>query len=365
MFQRKTYVETIEDHLTIVFQNLNEYRLHGTTEEDLRNHNVVLGAQLEIFLRKIVFAHLKNPSGLSFLVNELLTLGYPQSTIDSLHTLRESYNSSKHDANFSPSIKNTSDNLESFRLFINETKKDYATKIATLSTLPPLNLKSTYWGFAWDHYTGGDTEISIFIPAYDEEHPLAVPSIDTIYIRMDKWDAFKTDIQNFGNFTTEKGSIANVPLYDFMAGEGDFLSSFSFEGKFKDLIKSLSKYELRQDLIPGLNRADNHFVIEQSVILSTIEAIRTFKTFPSDEILTKRILGMSKSLFAVPENHPSAITCAGVMLSLLHSIPFDSWITVDGPIWMKYTDFNTLASILIYHNENIGLRNDFVLIIGF
>src|SRR5690606_33970453 len=160
-------------------------------------------------------------------------------------------------------------------------KLNYSAKIPTISSLPPLKLKSTYWGFAWDHYIGGDTEISIFIPSHDPTRPLAVPSIDTIYIKMDKWDEFKKDIQKFGNFTTDQNAIVNTDLYEFMAYQSDFLSSFAFEGQFKDLIKSLSKYELRhQDLIPGLNRADNTFVVEQSTVLAMLEAIKTFKTQP-------------------------------------------------------------------------------------
>lgn len=364
MFRRKTYTEALEDRLAAISLELSEYSLTGTTEENLRNHNVVLGSQLEFFLRKVIFPQLKNPPNLAFLINKLSTLGFAQLTLDSLHTLRNNYNSSKHDEDYSPSIKNTSNNLNALRSFIEDLKSNYSSKIPTLSILPPLKLKSTYWGFAWDHYFGGDTEISIFIPAHDQTKPLAVPSIDTIYIRMEKWDDFKKEIQTFGNFTTDKTAIVNTELYDFMASQDDFLSCFEFEGKFKDLINLLSKYELRQDLIPGLNRADSTFVVVQSIVLSMLEAIKTFKSQPSNEDLAKRIISISNSLFAVPENHLLAQSFAEEIIKLVQTIPFDSWLTIDGPIWVKMKDMETIPD-LIYHHENIGLRNDLVVIVGF
>lgn len=312
-------------------------RLKELTQTDYTSHDIKdvikdIGSNLEVFLKIAAFPHKNQRHDFVEFINELLTIGLVQADVDVLHQLRTAYNNSKHNPQYEPRLLETTNLINEVQSSLEKLR---GMNFGRIAEQIPQKHKRVLWLFAWDHYQG-DTEISIMIPSFDTDR---APSLDVIHIDMSAWDAAVDDLKKVGTFETGKHFFPKS-LYDFYSGEGDFLVGGVFEGEYKDIIKTLAKYELRLELFPGLNRHDSPTSMLQALILATVEVASTFSYEPSKEDLEHRIKEVACNSYAVPPDYRNIEKLVEEVTSLLERLDFSLWPAVSGPTWLNIAAYD-------------------------
>ncbi len=326
------------------FENLTQQvldaqvKLRQLTQIDYTSHDIKdilkdLGSNLEVFLKISAFPYKNQRHDFVQFINELLTVGIAQADIDVLHLLRTGYNNSKHNPQYEPRLLETINLINDVQLSL---RKLRLMNFGRIKEQVPQKYKRVLWLFAWDHYNGGDTEVSIMIPSFDKD---LAPSLDDIYIDISAWDAVVSDLKSVGAFEIGEQFFPKN-LYDFYAGEGDFLAGGVFEGEYKYLIKTLAKYELRQGLLYGLNRHDSPISMLQALILAAVEVAPTFGAEPSTDALEDHIKNVACNSYAVPSEYRHLEKLVKEVARLLEMLDFSLWQAVSGPTWLNIVHYN-------------------------
>lgn len=309
----------------------------STSELDQRKVNklfVSLGSYVELMMKSVLLPSLSNGDGFAKYIAEFESIyGQDNHTLN-LDRIRNIYNSAKHNPNSENSIIEFKEVLEKWRQFVAITYK--SGNFVMYESEKASTFKRVFWGAVWDHYTGGDSEISIFLPSYDESISM-LKSIDLFYIKMNNWDQLQRDLSKKGRFRKEKDCFPSK-VYEFYSKEGDFLSFFEFEGEYKDLVSTISKHKLEQELLPGLNRADQVDSMSQACLVSTLEAAKSFKERPNLDELFKRVQGMASNLFGVANNFKRLDDYIVESCRILE-IDFSLWKYIKGPRWISRSSF--------------------------
>jgi len=352
-----TYLEHLLQHFEIAISKVRELTRRDYTADDVKNMVVGCGSELEIFLKLAAFPAKNQRHNFIQFIDELKTVGVSQSDIDVFHELRLAYNASKHNPVHDPKLLEIEDLLRRVR---NSLAKLTNFSFGCIAEQVPIRHRRVLWVFAWDHYIGGDTEVSIMIPSAGDELPL---SLDHIYINISAWETIKSELTAVGSIAFGK-ELFPQPVYEFFSNEGDFLAGGVFEGEYKNLLKTLAKYELRQDLLPGLNRHDSLFGMLQASILAMVEAAPTFDTEPSIESLQTTIADISVNNYAVPADYPQLPKFVDLLATMLKQLDFSLWKAVNGPTWIGESPFSIATKDALALDEKLQILIDKNCIVG-
>lgn len=328
----KTYGQQFIDAFDAALESLTVLSHQDYSEEDVRHCISVIGAKAELFLKSIAFPS-KNPRhNFASFIDEMVVCGVLATHIQYFHDLRDAYNDAKHDPNVRVTL------IESINI-INNARKTVAELISKnpgLTTAPVLpQSRRLFWIAAWDHYIDGDTEIHIILPG-ESQHWLGPPTLDIIYIKIDKWDAVKSELADIGVLRDGRDVLPEQQYTAFQT-DSDFLQALVYEGEYRELLATLGKHEHRQKLLPGLNRQDSRHSMVLAFLLASIDVA----PMASIESIKTDIQSRAFTAYAVPPNYRHTNAIAGGFIEMLSLIPISEWPKINGPIWLTKEKFDS------------------------
>ncbi|WP_195744727.1 hypothetical protein, partial [Vibrio parahaemolyticus] len=201
----------------------------------------------------------------------------------------------------------------------------------------------------WDHYTGGETEVTVFLPS-EYDGFLGAHSVDHVSIHGLKWDDFKADLPNFGTVLPYNGFIPEGQV-EFWFSEGDCLTPFVFEGEYSSLIICLSKYLKDVNLISGLAREDDPVNLLQTAVMAVSDAYANDPS-ASKEIQCASALTLANSQYAVlPKFNDRIEHYISKVVDLIDQAPLQIKSALTGPIWSTKDSYESNESI--YRDDSI------------
>lgn len=346
-----TYLEYLLQKLDWSTTKVRELCRKDYTSADIKNIVVDCGSELEIFLKLAAFPSKNQHHNFVQFINELLMVGISQTDIDVLHELRLAYNVSKHDPTHEPKLLEVESLLKRVRSTL---AKLTILSFGRIAEQVAIRHRRVLWIFAWDHYIGGDTEISIMIPSMADELPQA---LDDIYINMSAWNTVKSELAAVGSVAFGK-DLFPEKVYEFFSNEGDFLAGGIFEGEYRNLLKTLANYELRQDLLPGLNRHDSPFSMLQAIVLAMVEVAPTLETEPAKENLQTLISENCVNNYAVPSDYAYLSKFVDSLSDMLEQLDFALWKVLSGPTWIGKSSFDVESENALVLNDKLNVLID-------
>jgi hypothetical protein len=346
-----TYLEHLLQKFDSATLEVRELSRNDYTFNDVKNIVVICSSELEIFLKLAAFPSQNQRYNFVQFIDELLTVGVSQIDIDTLHELRLAYNALKHNPMYEPQLLEVENLIKRVKSSL---MKLITFSFGRISEQVAIRHRRILWFFAWDHFIGGDTEVSIMIPSMADELPLP---LDDIYINMSDWYTVKSELISVGSVAFGK-ELFPERVYEFYSNESDFLAAGIFEGEYKDLIKTFAKYELRQDLISGLNRHDSFFSMFQASILAMVEVASTFETEPTKENLQIEILNCCVDNYAVPSEYQHLSKFVDSLTNLLKQLDFSLWKVLSGPTWISKLSFDIEKKYALVINNELNILFD-------
>lgn len=300
------------------------------TEAEIRNIVSGIGTATELFLKSVVLPNKPTRKGFEWFINELASVGVACRVIGALHDLRLFYNRAKHEPNTAIHLTEA---LETIKAAAGAATTLVATGVGRSDSQAPSSTRRVFWIAAWDHFLGGDTEISIFLPG-NLVNGWAPPALDEILVEMQSWDQIKDRLNDVGVLRDGK-HLVSPDVYDFLQQEGDFLACLVYEGDHRELITILASYEKVQDLLPGLNRADS----QQAMALASITAALDSLPSATPDNLVHLIVQQAVGSYAVPEDYPYLTDFAKGLGAMFSAVPHDDWSQIHGPFWLSSETF--------------------------
>lgn len=318
-------VSEVQDSL----QLLNQYMIEGYEDSDIKNLLSKIAGATELFLKRDVFPSKSNRDNFYSFIEELKTHSVSQSSVDLIHDIRLSYNGAKHDPQSTISLLRVKQLLENLKVAIDEILSFGIGRVNS-----PVRATSTriFWICAWDHYMGGETEVTIFLPS-EYDGFLGAHSVDHVSIHALKWDDFNADLPNFGSVYPYDGLIPEGQV-TFWLSEGDCLTPFVFEGEYNSLIICLSKYVMNVDLIAGLAREDNPVNLLQTAVMAASDAYANSPGAPKEDQYLSA-LSLANSQYAVlPKFNDRIEHFIKKIVDIIDYAPLNVKSSLSGPIWV-------------------------------
>lgn len=329
-------ISEIDDALNLI----KYYTINGYSDSDIKNIFSKVASATELFLKRDAYPNKSDRDNFYSFIEELRNNGISQERVDFIHDIRMEYNNAKHNPNKVASIVEVKKLLLNLRLAIADIAALSIGRVAS-----PIRVATTrvFWICAWDHYTGGATEVTIFLPS-EYDGWLGAYSIDQVFIHGMKWDEFKTDLPNFGVVHKHEELISKEQV-DFWFSQGDCLTPLVFEGEYKSLIVCLSKYLKDVDLLPGLAREDDKVKLLQTAVMAVSDA---YANNPSDSKEKQSVyaLTLANSQYAIlPKFNDRILFFIQKVIDLVDKVPVDVKSSLTGPIWTSKEAFDRNTSI--------------------
>ncbi|EMG3988127.1 hypothetical protein V4287_003697 [Serratia marcescens] len=340
-------ISEIDDALGLI----KYYTINGYSDSDIKNLLSKVASATELFLKRDVFPTKSDKDNFYSFIEELKNNAINQDKVNFIHAIRLEYNNAKHDPNKSISIVEIKVLLENLKLAIVD-----ITALAIGRIASPVRATTTrvFWICAWDHYTGGATEVTIFLPS-EYDGFLGAYSIDHVFIHGIKWDEFKIDVPNFGIVHQYEGLISEEQV-DFWFSQGDCLLPLVFEGEYKSLIICLSKYLKDVDLIPGLAREDKGTNLLQIAVMAVSDAYANNPN-TSKENQSIYALNLANSQYAIlPKFNDRIIDFIQKVIDIVDKAPVHVKSSLTGPIWISKNAYEMNKSI--YRDDTIRMLID-------
>jgi len=294
-----------------------------------------VGAKFEIFLKSVALPGRNPRNTFEWFIDELENAPIDQPFRDKLHALRRKYNDAKHNPAIVIPLLDAIQIVEDARTAIDEiTKKGVGSVAAVVSP----HMQRVFWIAVWDHYIGGDSEVHVILPG-ESEHWLGPPTFDIIYVSMSGWDLVAASLPLVGTFKSGKGLIPDAQ-YGAFKSDSDFLGAWVFEGDYRSLITTLAQHELRQELIPGLNRHENSGSMILAFLLASVDVVGGVAV-PKD--LASEIIKQVTSVYAVPLDFRHSQYLADNLSEMFQKIPHAEWARISGPVWMRESGYGHFA----------------------
>ncbi|MEI7348129.1 hypothetical protein [Dickeya chrysanthemi] len=335
-------ISEIDDALNLI----KRHTINGYSDSDIKNILSAVASATELFLKRDVYPNKSDRDNFYSFIEELKNNSISQDRVNFIHNIRIEYNNAKHNPNKLASIVEVKKLLLNLRLAI--------VDIAALSigrVASPIRVATTraFWICAWDHYTGGATEVTIFLPS-EYDGWLGAHSIDQVFIHGMEWDEFKNDLPNFGGVHKHEELISKEQM-DFWFSQGDCLTPLVFEGEYKSLIVCLSKYLKDVDLLPGLAREDDKVKLLQTAVMAVSDA---YANNPIDSKENQAIyaLTLANSQYAIlPKFNDRILFFIQKVIDLVDKTPIDIKSSLTGPIWTSKETYERNTSI--YRDDTI------------
>jgi hypothetical protein len=194
------------------------------------------------------------------------------------------------------------------------------------------------WWAAWDHYIGGDTEFLLILPTSDDAN--YAPTIDTIYIAMERWKDVQVELAAAGEFKLGPDAIPRK-LYEEWAREGDFLEAGSFAGDYRQFVSILAKHERVEDLIPSLKRENDFQAMFAAVMMAAVDVMKNGRTMIDENhvLLEERIVCTAAATYAAPRHSRLVGSLTPRISALLSNLPDAVQEKISGPYWVSESEF--------------------------
>lgn len=313
-----------------------------------------VGAKTEIFLKSVALPGRNPRNTFEWFIDELSAIPIDQPFLDSLHALRRKYNAAKHDPAIVIPLLEATQIVENARLAIAEI---VLKGVGSVAAVVNPHMQRVFWMAVWDHYIGGDSEVHIILPG-ESEHWLGPPTFDTIYVSISGWDSIVATLPQLGTFRNGRGLIPDAQ-YKAFNSDSDFLGAWVFEGDYRTLITTLAQYELRQDLIPGLNRHENSGSMILAFLLASIDVVGSVA---DPATLAAEIAKQATAVYAVPADYRHSAYLADGLAEMYRQIPQVEWPRISGPVWMRELGFRefTPAGRAKHSKYDIIIDQDYV-----
>lgn len=313
-----------------------------------------VGAKTEIFLKSVALPGRNPRNKFEWFIDELANVPIDQPFLDQLHALRRKYNAAKHDPAIVIPLLEATQIVEDARIGIDEIVQKGVGSVAAV--VDP-HMQRVFWIAVWDHYIGGDSEVHTILPG-ESAHWLGPPTFDTIYVSMSGWDSVVASLPLVGTFKSGRGLIPDAQ-YDAFNSDSDFLGAWVFEGDYRTLNTTLAQHELRQELIPGLNRHENSGSMILAFLLASVDVVGSVAD-PNN--LAAEIIKQATSVYAVPAAYRHSHYLAENLAEMYQKVPQAEWSRISGPVWMRESGYGHFAptSRAKYPKYDIVVDQDYV-----
>jgi hypothetical protein len=349
------YSEKLINEIEEEIVQLSQIGNFSYTDEQLKKILNKVGCRIELYFKSILFPLKSSRKNFEYFIDLLSTYSVSQSIVDIFHELRKKYNSAKHDPKSSitrteligllKQIKQCFIDLEPFN--IGESNNDFNQEY-----------KRTFWVTVYDHILHGDSEIQIVLPVDERNY---IPNIDLFYIDMSDWDKVKNDLSIIGSVFPGKTSLHPDIYGHFKNMDIDFWDIIAFEGTYKSLISTISEYHIKyNNMIPMLKREFNLHRILQSIIMATMDAV--FQVANQDviniQVFTEQIKNRSINDYGVDSQNINIDELIEDIYKMLTKIDINNWLSLSGPIYINYDDFNVLKKDALVIHEKFPIAID-------
>ena len=221
---------------------------HGSYQrQDISRIIDPLGSRVESFLRTAAWPGSSRRENFYDLIERGRSAGLAVDRVDQLHRLRTTYNRSKHEPTAALLLGEV---IESIRDGSLAMQALIALGIGAVNAPFQRELNNHLWVGFWDHYVGGETEVSVMLPG---DNWTGVGTLDTLHMRMGDWETLKRLLLAHPRFHWGK-AFFEPEVWEGFAGEGDFLNAGVWNGDYRELIRLLAAFEYRANR-PARNEA--------------------------------------------------------------------------------------------------------------
>jgi len=314
----------------------------------------IVGAKVEIFLKAIALPGRNPRNTFEWFIDELVNIPIDVAFREKLHLLRRRYNAAKHDPTVIIPLLEATQIVEDARASIFAIVEKNAGSVGVV--INPY-MHRVFWVAVWDNYIHGDSDVHIILPG-ESSHWLGPPTFDIIHIEISAWDSVKASLQLLGIFKTGQGLIPEKQ-YEVFNDDSNFLGAWVFEGDYRNLITTLAQYELRLDLLPGLNRHENRGSMILAFLLAGIDVVGSVA---DPTALAPAIIRQATAVYAVPADFQHLGSFADNLATMFQMIEHQEWSRISGPVWMSNPGYTSLAqTTLAKHSKyDIIVDRDYV-----
>jgi hypothetical protein len=264
------------------------------------------------------------------------------------------YNESKHNASFVTTFTETSKALEQVIAGL----KELQTKnISNVNRQFQPQHNRVLWLSAWDHYTSGETEISIFLPQVDTLFPTAIEHFN---IKYTGWKEILSKYVSANELVMGKSYLPEE-VYDFWSNEGDFVGAGLFNGDLRELVFDLSKhidFTIENRLLPGLKREEDFPSVKSAIVFSLLDAFKANSWDSVDSLKDELFLRASYDYgISISSKYLNAIISK--VSPLLNGCDRNELKNVDEILWVnKYIFSKQKARVEVIADFDVMLNED-------
>ena len=268
----RTYASDILEIATIANREAIECAGRDHSPQEFKDLLIRLGSAVEVFLKDYAYTGLKNRAKFADLIDGLDHRVWFRTTERSFMSCAITTTR----PNMNPLLAEIQSVLAILRGSECALEKLITLPIGSMHLASSKPIRRLLWFAAWDHFIGGDTEISIFLPCSPE---IDMPyGFETIYTGISSWDQIKTDLANVGELDIGPEHLPSN-VYRFWSGEGDFLAAGTAEGGLRAMISVLARYERVEDLTPDAKRENAPYSM-LAAALSVVTDLSQQRAFP-------------------------------------------------------------------------------------
>jgi hypothetical protein len=331
-----TYGQAMVAEVDESLQLLNKYMIVGYEGSDIKNLLSKIASTTELFLKRDVIPTKSNRDNFYSFVEELKAYSISQAKVDFVHNIRLAYNDAKHDPNSVISALQVKKLLED----LTSTIDDILTAgIGRVNSSVRAATTRVFWICAWDHYVGGETEVTVFLPS-EYDGFLGAHSVDHVSIHGLNWDDFIADLPNFGSVCPHEGLIPNGQV-NFWLSEGDCLTPFVFEGEYNSLIICLSKYLKDVNLVPGLAREDDPVNLLQTAVMAVSDAYANDPSADKEAQCASALSMANKQYALLPKFNNRIKHYISRIVDVVDKVPLHVKSALSGPIWITKESYDS------------------------
>jgi hypothetical protein len=207
------------------------------------------------------------------------------------------------------------------------------------------------WFAAWDHYIGGDTEISVFPPCTED---IDIPwGFETIYVKMENWEEIMTELSAVGRVCRGRDCVP-VKYYEFWRHESDFREAGSFQGDLREMIAVFARHERVEDILPDLRRENDPDSMFAAALFATTDVAGS-GVKGDGNLFAEAIVTEAGLRYAAPSTSKYLKRFASSLGRFLTGLPPEIRQQISGPLWVSPPKFAELERDRLSDVEELKL----------
>ncbi len=196
-----------------------------------------------------------------------------------------------------------------------------------------------------DHYTSVIRRFTVYTGRVGAL--LGPPTFDMINIKAMEWDEVKSKLAVVGKLSQPDGLIPQKQL-DLFNVE-DFLCSVCLGRRIPCAIDcSCAQHELRQELIPGLNREDTGHYMQTAFLMAMLDVVST--AISTDE-LRGNIKTQATKCYGVPADYKHTTHFIDGLIAFVQQVDQIHWTDIHGPKWLTAEQWAAVANPKAIHTN--------------